>query len=243
MQEKKACIAIPTYNEADNIKSLLSRLEAVCDSVSGYDTDIVVADDTSPDGTADMVAETAKECGNIRLLLGKREGMGTAYKRIFAQVLESYDVIITMDADLSHPPEMIPEFLKKIDRGCDVVIGSRYIRGGGAPDWSLQRKAVSFFANVMARFAAGLYAVHDCTSNYRAIRTTVLRKIPLQRLSNKGYAFVTTSLWEYMNQKARICEIPLVFHDRKKGETKLRSKDIIEFFVNCFRLRLLSLQQ
>lgn len=241
MQNKSVCIVIPTYNEAENIKSLLTNLEAVCEGVSGYNIDIVVADDTSPDGTADIVSEIAEKHGNIHLFLGKREGMGAAYARVFSQVIVPYDVIITMDADFSHPPEMIPEFLKKIDSGCDVVIGSRYIKGGGAPDWSLQRRGVSFFANLMCRTIAGLYAVHDCTSNYRAIRASVLRKIPLQRLSNKGYAFVATSLWEYMNQKARTCEIPLVFYDRKKGETKLRSKDIIEFFVNCFRLRLRSI--
>jgi len=232
---------MPTYNEAENISPLLTSLETVCEGVSGYDIDIVVADDSSPDGTADIVSEIAERYGNIHLLLGEREGMGAAYVRAFSQVLDSYDVIITMDADFSHPPEMIPEFLEKIDSGCDIVIGSRYIKGGGAPDWPLKRWLISSFANLVARTVAGLYSVHDCTSNFRAYKTLALRKIPLQRLSSKGYAFVTTCLWEVYHQKARVCEIPIVFYDRKKGETKLRSRDIIEFLFNCFRLRFRSL--
>ena len=242
MQNKKACVVIPTYNEAENIKSLLEKLEAAFTNVSEYDIHIVVADDTSPDGTGDIVKEVAQKYKNVHLLLGEREGMGAAYVRAFSHILDSYDVVITMDADFSHPPEMIPDFLTKIDSGCDMVIGSRYIKGGGAPDWPLKRRLISYFANVVARTVAGLYTVHDCTSNYRAYRTSVLRKIPLQRLSNKGYAFVTTCLWEVYRQNTRVCEIPLVFYDRKKGETKLGRSDITEFFYNCFRLRLRSLK-
>lgn len=242
MQKLKVCVVIPTYNEAENIISLLERLEAAFSNVSEHDIDIAVADDMSPDGTADIVSEMAKEFGNIHLLSGKREGMGAAYIRAFSQIMNSYDVIITMDADFSHPPEMIPDFLKRIDSGCDMVIGSRYIEGGGAPDWPLKRRLISSFANLFARTVAGLYTVHDCTSNYRSYRASVLKRIPLDRLSNKGYAFVTTILWEVSHQKGRICEIPLVFYDRKRGETKLGSSDIAEFFLNCFRLRLRSLK-
>ncbi len=233
----KACIIIPTYNEADNINCLLEDLETVFITIPHYDIDILVADDTSPDGTYCIVSEMAQKYKNIHLFLGKKEGMGAAYIRAFTQVLNSYDVIITMDADFSHPPFLIPEFLKKIEAGCDMVIGSRYIEGGGVPDWPLQRQLVSILANLCAQKIAGL-SVHDCTSNYRAFRTSVLRKIPLHRLSNKGYAFVTTLLWEIQNQEGRICEIPLLFYDRKKGKTKLGFKDIAEFFFNCFRLRM-----
>ncbi len=241
MQHKKGCVVIPTYNEAGNIRSLLERLEAVFENIPEYDMHIVVADDKSPDGTSAIVEEVAKSYGNVHLAVGDREGMGAAYVRAFKGMMEEYEVIFTMDADFSHPPEMVPEFLKKIEEGCDVVIGSRYVKGGGAPDWPVQRRLISSFANVMARVVAGLYSVHDCTSNYRAIRTSVLRNVPFERVSNKGYAFVTTTLWEYLRLKARVCEIPLIFYDRKKGETKLGSSDVIEFFFNCFRLRLRSL--
>jgi dolichol-phosphate mannosyltransferase len=243
MQKKRACVIIPTYNEAENIGHLLEQLETAFKDVSGYDVHILVADDTSPDGTGDIVLKTAQKHGNIHLLSGEREGMGAAYIRAFSHILDSYDVIITMDADFSHPPGMIPGFLAKVDAGCDVVIGSRYIKGGATPDWPLQRRLTSSFANVLARVVAGLYAVHDCTSNYRAVKTSVLRDVPLEKLSNRGYAFVTTSLWEYMHRNARVCEIPLVFYDRKKGKTKLGAHDIIEFFFNCFKLRLRSLKK
>ena len=242
MHIKKACVIIPTYNEAENIRPLLESLEAVFESVSGYCMDIVIADDRSPDGTGDIVSDLAQTYGNISTMLGEKEGMGAAYVRVLPHVLDSYDVILTMDADFSHPPEMIPQFLEKIDSGCDVVIGSRYTKGGGAPDWPVRRQLISFSANMMARIVAGLYHVHDCTSNYRAIRTSVLKKIPLERLSTKGYAFVTTTLWEYNKQKSCICEIPLIFYDRKKGKTKLGLRDIIEFLFNCFRLRMRSLK-
>ena len=163
MQKKRACVIIPTYNEAENIGHLLEQLETAFKNVSGYSIHILVADDTSPDGTGDIVLKIAKKYGNIHLLSGEREGMGAAYIRAFSHILDSYDVIITMDADFSHPPGMIPGFLTKVDAGCDVVIGSRYIKGGAAPDWPLQRRLTSSFANVLARVVAGLYAVHDCT--------------------------------------------------------------------------------
>jgi dolichol-phosphate mannosyltransferase len=238
--ENHICVVIPTYKEAKNIAALLQALEKVATDLPTYEMDIVVADDRSPDGTAAVVRGMQSKYGNIHLLSGDRKGMGAAYIRAFSTVVDSYDVIITMDADFSHPPDMIPQFLKRMDEGCDVVIGSRYIEGGGAPDWPVQRRLISGGANFLARIVAGVSGIHDCTSNYRAIRTSVLRKIPLDRVSNRGYAFVTSTLWEYKNQNARICEIPLVFYDRKKGETKLKLRDIIEFFINCFRLRLRS---
>lgn len=242
MQKKKACIVIPTYNEAENIRLLLESLETVVTHVTEYQIDIVVADDTSPDGTADIAADTANHYTNISVVQGERKGMGAAYIRVFSTIIDLYDVFITMDADFSHPPEMIPAFLKKIDAGCDVVIGSRYVKGGGAPDWPLQRQFISFTANAIARIVAGLYCIHDCTSNYRAVKTSVLKNVSFQHISF-GYGFVTTTLWAYVQQKACVCEIPLVFYDRKKGETKLRSTDIIGFFFNCFNLRLQSLKK
>jgi dolichol-phosphate mannosyltransferase len=241
MQKKKACVVVPTYNEAENIRLLLESLETAIAHVSGYDVDIVVADDTSPDGTADIAADTANHYNNIYVVPGERKGMGAAYIRAFSGIIDVYDVFITMDADFSHPPEMIPELLKKIDAGCDVVIGSRYIKGGSAPDWPVQRRFISFTANAMARIVAGLYHIHDCTSNYRAIKTSLLKNVSFQHVSF-GYGFVTTTLWAYVQQKACVCEIPLVFYDRTKGETKLRSTDIIGFFFNCFNLRLKSLK-
>jgi dolichol-phosphate mannosyltransferase len=237
---KNVYIVIPTYNEAGNIGPLLEQIHAISSSLRDYHTDILVADDSSPDGTAEIVRSSAQRLGNIHLLSGPKEGMGAAYSRAISAVINSCHIIITMDADFSHPSSMIPQFLDKIEEGYDVVIGSRYIEGGGTPDWSLTRQLISSSANVMARIIAGLYPVHDCTSSYRAIRASFLRKISPESLSTKGYAFTTTSLWEYIQKNAKICEIPLIFHDRTRGTTKLRLSDLIEYFFNCFRLRLKS---
>ncbi|MBU6997382.1 MAG: polyprenol monophosphomannose synthase [Theionarchaea archaeon] len=238
---KNVFIIIPTYNEAENVAPLLEQIHTLSTSLPEYHIDILVADDSSPDGTAELVLSLAQRFGNVHLLSGPKEGMGAAYIRAISAVANSCHVIITMDADLSHPPLMIPQFLEKIDEGYDVVIGSRYIEGGGTPGWSLTRQLISYFANAMARSIAGLYSVHDCTSSYRAIRTSLLRKISLESLSTKGYAFATASLWEYVHKNAKIYEIPLIFHDRTKGATKLQYSDMIEYFFNCFRLRLKSL--
>jgi dolichol-phosphate mannosyltransferase len=233
-------IIIPTYNEAENIALLLKQIHTMSTSLQGYHIEILVADDFSPDGTADIVQSSAQQLGNIHLLSGPKEGMGTAYTRAISTVVNSCDIIMTMDADFSHPPSMIPQFLDKIEKGYDVVIGSRYIEGGGTPDWSFTRQLISSSANVMARVIAGLYPVHDCTSSYRAIRTSLLKEISLESLSAKGYAFTITSLWQYIQKNARICEIPLIFHDRTRGTTKLKSSDMIEYFFKCFRLRFKS---
>ncbi|MGC1121633.1 MAG: polyprenol monophosphomannose synthase [Candidatus Methanofastidiosia archaeon] len=235
---KNVYIIIPTYNEAGNIALLLEQIHTISTSLQDYHIEILVADDSSPDGTAEIVRSSAQQLSNIHLLSGPKEGMGAAYTRAISAVINSCDIIITMDADFSHPPSMIPQFLDKIEEGYDVVIGSRYIEGGGTPDWSFTRQLISSSANVMARIIAGLYPVHDCTSSYRAIRASFLRKISPESLFTKGYAFTTTSLWEYIQKNARICEIPLVFHNRTRGTTKLQSSDIIEYFFNCFRLRL-----
>ncbi|MGD2248090.1 MAG: polyprenol monophosphomannose synthase [Candidatus Methanofastidiosia archaeon] len=234
---QRVCVVVPTYNEAENIKALIQNLETVATTLQNYTMDILVADDKSPDGTADIVKNMQTKYNNIHIVSGDKKGMGQAYIRAFSKVIDSYHIIITMDADFSHPPEMIPQFLEKIKK-CDIVIGSRYILGGSTPDWPVHRQLISKSANALARIVAGLSSVHDCTSNYRAIKTVILKKISFNRVSNKGYAFVTSTLWEYKNQNARICEIPLVFHDRKKGKTKLRLKDMIKFFFNCFRLRI-----
>jgi dolichol-phosphate mannosyltransferase len=236
--KERVSIIIPTYNEAGGIGSLLESLENEISTIP-WEITIVIADDHSPDGTAHIVQDLGKTYDNLMLLSGPREGMGAAYIRALSTVLDSCDIVITMDADLSHPPDMIPQLLQKMDTGCDMVIGSRYIPGGGTVNWPLWRRITSTLANCLARYIAGLSTVKDCTSNYRAIRTAHLASIPFSPL-DAGYAFVTTVLWA-VHRKGTICEIPLLFHDRKKGKTKLRMKDLLFFFINCFRLRFLSL--
>jgi dolichol-phosphate mannosyltransferase len=238
----KACIILPTYNERENISRLIPALLDVFKSIRDWDMRILVVDDNSPDGTASVVKEFAKKHKNIHLLIGQKKGLGAAYVRGFKLVIDKIDVVIMMDADFSHNPEKIPEFLKQIEKGYDFVIGSRYIKGGATPDWSLIRKIISGGGNFFARVVVGLRP-HDCTSGYRAIRTSFLKKVDFKNIGTRGYAFQATLLYELSEIGARIKEIPVVFYDRKVGKTKLGKKDIIEFLFNAFRLRLKSLSR
>ncbi|RMF07284.1 glycosyltransferase family 2 protein [Candidatus Woesearchaeota archaeon] len=238
-KEKVAYVVTPTYNERENIRILIPLLEETFESVKkkGYTPRILVVDDNSPDGTAEEVKKLAQKYGNIELLTGSKQGLGVAYQRGFKHVMDKCDAIIMMDADLSHPPSLIPGMLEELERGYTLVIGSRYIKGGGTPDWPLSRKLISRGGNFFARIVAGMYRVHDCTSGFRAISTDLLRKVDFRTLATRGYAFLTTLLYELYIKGAKIKEVPLVFKDRKYGETKLTRKDIIEFFLNAWRIR------
>ncbi|NTV23382.1 MAG: glycosyltransferase family 2 protein [Nanoarchaeota archaeon] len=236
----KAVVILPTYNEKENLAILIPKIFSEFKGIK-HDMHLLVADDSSPDGTADLVLDFSKKNKKLHLLLGKKEGLGVAYLRAFDYAIDKLeaDVMFMMDADMSHPPELIPEFMREMELGHDVVIGSRYIRGGGTPDWSSSRKLISKTGNLFARIIGGL-KVNDCTSGFRAIRTSVYKKIEKSHLHTRGYAFLTTLLYELIAAGAKIREIPLVFYDRKFGETKLQRKDMVEFFLNTFRLRLKS---
>lgn len=237
---KRACIVLPTYNERENVEVLIPRMQEVFAGIEGWEVHVLVVDDRSPDGTGDEVRRLMERYDNLELLEGEKAGLGVAYQRGFRHVMNRFDVVFCMDADLSHPPELVPQFLAQIDAGYTFVIGSRYIPGGGVPDWSFHRKLLSFGGNVFARFVAGLYRVHDCTSGFRAIDTELLRRIEFSALATKGYAFLTTLLYEAYTKGAKLKEIPLVFIDRKHGETKLTWSDIFQFFLNSWRIRLKS---
>jgi len=142
-----------------------------------------------------------------------------------------------MDADFSHDPKDIPKFLKEIKNGYGFVIGSRYIPGGDTPDWGFDRKLISSGGNFFARVIAGLYKVKDCTSGYRAIRSSLIKKINLNNLKVKGYSFQMNLLYEAVKNKAKIKEVPIIFVDRHVGTSKIERKDVYEFFINSFKLR------
>jgi dolichol-phosphate mannosyltransferase len=241
----KVVLVLPTYNEKTNIGILIPRLQEVFKKIKNHDMNILVVDDNSPDGTADEVKKFQKQYKNIFLLMGEKEGLGAAYIRGFKYAGDTMqpDVLFMMDSDLSHPPELLPEFMKQIESGHDLVIGSRYIKGGGTPDWSFKRKMTSRFGNIVARLIAGLYSIHDCTSGYRAIKFSLYRQINPEFIYTRGYAFLTTLLYEMITHGAQVKEIPLVFYDRKFGETKLKTKDIIEFIQNAIRIRFKSTER
>lgn len=178
----KTTIVLPTYNEKENIEPFLKGLCAEIKTIEGFDINILVVDDYSPDGTADVVKTLMEKDSCINLLMNNTRGLGRAYIAGFKHAMANFnsDVLIEMDSDFSHDIKKVRELLEAIKEGYDFVIGSRYIKGGSIPkDWALIRKLNSRYGNVFARLIAGLYNIKDCTSGFRAIRTDVLKKVDL----------------------------------------------------------------
>ncbi len=235
----KTVIIVPTYNEKSNIAALVDALQEQFLQLE-HDMHILVVDDNSPDGTADVVRTLQTSHPNLQLLNGQKQGLGVAYIRGMRHAMQELqaDVVFEMDADFSHKPEDIPRLLAAIDEGADFVIGSRYVPGGTIPEeWGLYRRLNSRFGNIVARYLAGIYSVRDCTAGFRAIRTSVLRRIDFDKLRVQGYAFQVALLHAAKTNKAKIVEIPVNFIDRTHGESKLGLRDIIEFILNAWWIR------
>jgi dolichol-phosphate mannosyltransferase len=238
----KLVIVLPTYNERENIQALLPMLQETLRAVP-YESHILVVDDNSPDGTGAAVLALEERYANLHLITGEKRGLGAAYIRGMQHALSvlAADVVVEMDSDFSHDPADLPRLLKTLELPADFVIGSRYVPGGSIPSsWSWQRRANSRLGNLVARYVAGLYRVHDCTAGFRAIRSSVLRRIDFSTLRVKGYAFQIALLHRAVGLGARVAEIPVHFVDRKLGESKLGISDIVEFLVNAWWIRLWS---
>jgi len=226
---RKVAVSIPTYNEQSNITKLIPEIEDVFkrNKINGH---IIIVDDSSPDGTADVAEDYAKQYGNITVIRRPEKlGLGTAYLDAFKVALVSkMDIIVEMDADLSHNPEYLPNFLSKIEEGYDVVVGSRYIKGGGTENWPLKRRIISRGASWLARNLLGL-GVKDVTSGYRAFTSNALRNLDLASIKSSGYAFQAEVLYHCRERGMKIGETPIVFVDRKFGKSKLGRREIREF--------------
>ena len=220
----RTIVVLPTYNERENVTALL---RAVRSSVP--DADVLVVDDSSPDGTAALVEEAAADHGQIKLLRrAGKQGLGSAYRQGFSVALdEGYDVVVSMDVDFSHDPDVLPELLRLIDAGADVVIGSRYVPGGATVDWPRRRRLLSRWGNRYTSFVLGLQ-VRDCTSGYRAYRAEALRAIDPGSTSAEGYAFLTELVLRLVRRGARVMETPIVFTDRRYGESKMSGRIVVE---------------
>ncbi len=233
-------IVIPTYNEKENIRILIPQIIEVFEQ-NGFSTGgkIVVVDDNSPDGTSEVVEEFMKRYKNVFLLKrNAKTGLGSAYIAGFKYALElGADIIFEMDGDCSHDPKDIVRFLDEFRNGYDIVVGSRYIKGGDVPRWSFNRKLISKGGNFFAHIVAGI-PIHDCTSGYRALRASVLDGTDLDELNVTGYAFQISLLHALLKRNARVKEIPIIFEERWSGESKLGNGDVREFFITSFRLRL-----
>ena len=235
-------IVLPTYNERENIAGLLKAILSQRACLENVTLSVLVVDDSSPDGTADVVQEYSKHDANVHLLGGaKKRGLGAACRRGFDYAINHLkaDVIFEMDADFSHDPDDIPRLLAELRNGSDFVVGSRYVPGGSIPDnWAFWRKANSKWGNVFARHVAGMPHIKDCTSGYRAIRVNALQRIDLDKLAVTGYAFLMSLLHEAVISGMRVSEIPIKFTDRVHAKSKLGMGDVVEFIIKVFRIRL-----
>jgi dolichol-phosphate mannosyltransferase len=229
----KTLIIIPTYNEYENLQPLLRSIFSYAPQ-----TDILIVDDNSPDGTGKLADQLHEKDSRIKVVHrpGKL-GLGTAYVDGFKYAIShGYDAAFEMDADFSHDPQYLPNFLRAIE-DADLVIGSRYIPGGATPNWSLTRRLISGCVNIFARFMLGI-PVHDCTAGYRCYRREVLESIDLDSLQSQGYAFQVELAYRVMKQGFVIMETPIVFMDRRVGKSKMSRKIVAEAFLYVLRTRL-----
>jgi len=240
----KIVIVLPTYNEKENIVRLIevvSRELASIEQSSAFRISLLVVDDNSPDGTGKIVKAIAKENNRVHLLTGQKKGLGRAYMRGFRYAIDflQANAVMEMDSDFSHDPKDIKRLIYPLMQDFDFVIGSRYVKGGSIPEeWSLIRKMNSRYGNIFARYVAGIPSVHDCTAGFRAIKVSLLEKTAFDQLKTDGYCFQMNLLYSAIKHGANVLEVPVHFIDRRYGKSKIRLKDIREFILNAFKLRL-----
>ena len=236
-QEQRGLVIIPTYNERDNLPKLLPM-------TLGQDPrlEILIIDDASPDGTGEIADQLASENPRIHVLHRKGKlGLGTAYLAGFRWGIErNFDWLFEMDADFSHDPAHLPDFIRALENH-DLVLGARYLEGRvTVVNWPIARLLLSYFANVYARFVTGL-PVSDSTSGFKAFRRQALQAVNLDRVESEGYAFQIEVSFRAWRKGFTIGEIPIVFADRTLGESKMSKKIIWEAVWKVWKLRLLDL--
>lgn len=232
MNSVNTLVVVPTYNEADNLADLLAQLLELPTPVG-----VVVVDDNSPDGTGQLADEWADRYpGRVHALhRAQKMGLGTAYIAGFRRALElGATRIMTMDADFSHHPRYIPAMIA-LSETKHVVIGSRYVPGGGHRYWTWQRVILSRGANLVARLALGLSA-RDATAGFRLYRREVLESIPLDRIFSNGYSFLVEMLFLCQRRGWQIGEVPIIFEDRRRGATKISRQEIFKAQYTVLRL-------
>lgn len=218
-------IILPTYNEKENIEKLVPYLEEeIFPHIHHHKMFILIADDNSPDGTAEAAKEMMKKWENIHISSGEKHGLGAAYIRAMNYAIEKMDAdaLFEMDADGQHDPKKIPVFLEKIDKGYDMVIGNRYSDGGSIPpNWPIQRKAFSITANIFVRVVFTVFSIHDWTGGYRALRKEVFLKEKDKLTNYTGYIFQISFLHKALRDGFKIAEVPFHFSDRTLGNSKI----------------------
>jgi dolichol-phosphate mannosyltransferase len=222
--QRRALVIIPTFREAENIVEVLHRVRHEAPAV-----DVLVVDDKSTDATAALAEAAACELGRIEVLRrDQRGGLGAAYRAGFALGLErGYEVLVEMDADLSHDPAALPALLREAEHGADLAIGSRYVPGGSTPGWPRRRRMLSRFGNAYAVFMLGLHA-SDVTSGYRAYRAPALAAADYEHTGATGYGFQIELAQRIARSGGKIVEVPISFVDRVRGESKMSGRIIVE---------------
>ena len=226
-------VAIPTYNERENIDSLLTALLDLYPAAH-----VLVIDDGSPDGTGDLVAARRAHDARIHLIRrARKSGLGSAYREAFAWALgRDYEVVIVMDADWSHDPRDIARLLAAAE-SADVVVGSRYVPGGCVESWPLARLLLSRGANLLARLAAGRQ-LHDWTAGFKCYSRRVLKSLPFGAggIRSEGYSFQIEILFHCRRQGWRIREVPITFTDRRHGRTKMSQAEVYRSILTLLRI-------
>lgn len=213
----RAVLVVPTYQEAENIGPFLRAVRS-----AAPDLDVLVVDDNSPDGTGKIAEEQAEQLGRIEVLHRPgKAGLGVAYRHGFRHVLDQgYDVVCQMDADFSHDPAVLPEMLGAIERGAEVAVGSRYVPGGSAPDWTWFRRQLSRWGNSYAHRMLRL-RLRDATTAFRAYRAEVLERMDIDGTRANGYLFQIETAYRLSAAGASVVELPITFTDRVAGESKM----------------------
>lgn len=232
----KTLIIIPTYNELDNLPKLLPEVLSKNEEIN-----ILIVDDNSPDGTAAFVENEMKNNDRIHLIKrSSKQGLGTAYIAGFKYALQNnFELIFEMDADFSHDPKEIPKFLEEI-KNSDLVIGSRYINGVNVINWPMRRLLLSSFANVYTRIITGM-PIHDATGGFKCFRRKVLESINLDQVRSNGYAFQIEMNFKAWKKGFNVKEIPIIFVDRMKGQSKMSKKIVREAVTMVWKLRIKSI--
>jgi dolichol-phosphate mannosyltransferase len=222
---------IPTYNELDSLPRTLGRLRAAVPA-----SDVLVADDNSPDGTGALADRIAAEDPQVHVMHRRgKEGLGAAYIAGFRWALErDYDVIVEMDADGSHQPEQLPALLSAVEDGADLVIGSRWVRGGSVVNWPFYRQLISRTGSTYARLMLGL-GLRDITAGYRAFRRTTLEKLDFDSIESKGYGFQVDLAWRVARMGLSVVEVPVTFVERELGSSKMSGNIVVEAMINVTR--------
>tara|TARA_B100001996_G_C18642351_1_gene586097 strand:+ start:363 stop:1079 length:717 start_codon:yes stop_codon:yes gene_type:complete len=229
MDNKKFLVITPTYNEAENIEQFIT-------SVLKKDVSLLIVDDNSPDGTGDVIKKIKKEISNVYSIhRSGKKGLGSAYKEGFQWAIDNnYEYIIEMDADFSHRMKDLDKLINNADKA-DLLLGSRYVLGGGSIGWDRKRKLLSSSANLLTKFIIGTSA-NDITTGFRLYSSHTLKKLNYKNISSDGYAFQIEMFYLYFIEGNSIMEIPIQFEERRLGKSKMSKKIILEALLLIFKL-------